>query len=59
MKLKPLIIKKEEAVQPTVRKLLTPDEYAFHLKNYCHLTDQETKIVLANVYKRIEKDLDK
>lgn len=45
--------------EATQRKLLTPDEYARHLKDRCGLTETETRMVLANVYKRIEKDFKK
>ncbi len=45
----------------TDSKVLSPKEYAKHLKDYCNLTEQEVEIVLKNVYKREkqEKEIEK
>ena len=40
----------------TVSRVLTPEQYTQHLKKYCGLKDDEIKIVLDNVYKRMKKE---
>ena len=40
----------------TEYKLLTPEEYTKHLRDYCHLKPEEIEIVLSNVYKRMNKE---
>ena len=37
-------------------KVMTPKEYAKHLKDFCGLKDEEIKMVLTNVFKKIQKE---
>jgi len=40
----------------TEYRILTPTEYSKHLKDYCHLRDDEVEVVLNNVYKRMNRE---
>jgi hypothetical protein len=40
----------------TENRLLTPEEYTKHLRDYCHLKPDEIEVVLNNVYKRINRE---